>query len=296
MLHKLIYLIRVALNNIAQNLVANLVSTGTIALALLILSGFTLIYINLQHLIESSSRELSVSVYLDDGLKPKELGKIKRRLSGMPEVAGVRHITKAQAMVYLKKRLGDQGGFLEGLDENPLPASFELELKPAFRSKERVQALISRLEGLKGVAEIDYGWEWADKLSVFIDFFRLAGLVIGGLLFLVTIFIVANTIKLMLYSRQDELYIMRLMGATEGFVRIPFFIEGFLQGLCGGILALMALFIMFQLLLSQVQLPLGLSLINLSFLSSTLVWGLVGLGTCLGLLGTFVSLGRFMPS
>ncbi|MDY6851678.1 MAG: permease-like cell division protein FtsX [Thermodesulfobacteriota bacterium] len=293
-MHRLTYFIRIALNNISKNLVLNLVSVGIISAALLILGAFFLVQVNLQNLARSSTKDISLSVYLKDGLNSPTLARLKKQAAQMPGVASVRHISKKQALASLKKEFGDQGDLLEGLEENPLPASLELELKPEFRSEAAVKALIKKVEKLKGVDEARYAWDWAGKLKVFINFVRLSGLALGGLLFLVIIFIISNTIRLTVLARRDELYIMRLIGATENFIRMPFFIEGVLQGLCGGLAALAALFVLFKIIISQVSLPFGLAMVEFTFLPYSMSWLMVCAGAAVGLLGSFVSLGRFM--
>lgn len=278
----------------AQSPFVSAVSVGTLSLSLLILGVFVLVYTNVQHVLETSARGLSVSVYLEDGLSSSYLAELQTRLSKLPQVADLTYISKARAKMDLKERLGDHGDLLEELDENPLPASLELRLKSEFKTPEEITGLIKRLEGMEGVDDVGYAWEWADKLSGLLDFFKLVGLIIGGLLFLTTVFIISNTIKLTLYSRREELYIMRLIGATEGFIRAPFFIEGFLQGLMGGVLALAALFIIFNLFIIRIELPFGLSTISLTFITRPAAWGVVGSGVFLGVLGSLVSLGRFL--
>jgi len=292
----LIYFLRIALSNLAQNLFISLVSIATLGLALLILAGFLLISTNVKALLTASAQHLSVAVYLEDGLSPEVTAALKARLLKMPEAAEVVHITKAQAMSDLKRRLGARAALLDGLEENPLPASFELTLKAPYRSPEQIKPLLVRLKGLEHVTDVDYAWDWSEKLASIFNFFKLGALVIGGLLFLATVFIISNTIKLTVYARQEELSILRLIGATESFIRAPFLIEGLLQGFFGGLLALGLLWLMFRLVISQVEFPLGLSLAEWRFLSSAEAFGLVGLGLLLGLLGSLVSLGRFMRS
>jgi cell division transport system permease protein len=292
----LIYFLRIALSNLAQNLFISLVSIATLGLALLILAGFLLISTNVKALLTASAQHLSVAVYLEDGLGPEAIAALKARLLKLPEAAEVVHITKAQAMSDLRRRLGARAALLDGLEENPLPASFELTLKAPYRSAEQIKPLLVRLKGLEHVTDVDYAWDWSEKLASIFNFFKLGALVIGGLLFLATVFIISNTIKLTVYARQEELSILRLIGATESFIRAPFLIEGLLQGFFGGLLALGLLWLMFRLVISQVEFPLGLSLAEWRFLSSAEAFGLVGLGLLLGLLGSLVSLGRFMRS
>ncbi len=293
-LYRIGYFIRTSLNSIAQNPVMNAVAAGTIAVAILIFSIFLLVQVNLQNLVQSSTEELSLSAYLKDGLSAPALKRLRESAADLPGVSRVDYVSKEQALEDLKKRLGDQGSLLEGLPENPLPASLELRLEPGFRDKAKVEPLTVSLSGLDGVEEVRYAWEWAEKLEGVIRFVRLAGLVMGGLLFLAVIFIVSNTIKLTVLARRDELYILRLVGATESFIRIPFIMEGLLQGFCGSLTAVGLLFILFHLVAAGLDLPLGLSMVELSFLPVSTCWFLVSAGLGLGFVGSFLSLGRFM--
>lgn len=296
MLYRISYFIRTALRSIRRNLILNLVSAATISLALLIMSAFLLLNVNLQKLAASSTEDLYVSVYLKDKLDSKILAGLKKKVATFSGVKSVKYISKDQALADLKKRLGGQANILEGLDQNPLPASLELEIDQEIKKKGRVSGLTNKIGSLKGVDEVYYAWEWADRLKAFIRFIRLSGFLAGGLLFLAIVFIIANTIKLTVMAREDELYIMRLMGATETFVRTPFVIEGVLQGLAGGLAALAGLYVVFYILISQINLPFGMSLVKLSFLPPFLVWFLMASGGVLGFLGSMLSVGRLSKS
>ena len=293
-LHRLTYFIRVAAGSIRHNLVVNLVSIATIALSLLIMSSFMLLNVNLQKIVAAASEDLSISAYLQDEVSAAESKELLQRVSSLPEVKSVTYISKEQALTDLRRRLGEQGGLLEGLDENPLPSSLEIQFQEQTHDKAAVEALVSELKKIKGIDEIQYAWDWADKLTALVSFVRMAGLLVGGLLFVAVLFIIANTIRLTVMARQDEIYIMRLMGATETFIRLPFIAEGVIQGLCGSLLALGLLYILFLILVSQVTLPLGFSLVKLVFLPSYVNWLMVAAGGAVGFGGSYLSMGRLM--
>ena len=288
------YHIKSAVAAIKSNKTIFLVASATIALAMLIMGAFLLLNVNLQNILESSARGLAVSVYLEDDLSRAGLNNLKTQVENLPGVAKTVYLSKDDALAELEKRLGDQGGLLEGLDENPLPSSLELEMSRDMESEAQIKELAERLKHLPGVTEVHFVWEWAEKLRGFVRFVRLAGAGAGFLLFLTVVLIVANTIKLTVLARQDELYIMRLVGATEGFIRAPFLIEGAVQGLCGSTIALAALFLVHVGIISRLELPLGLSMVDLTFLPSSTIIFLMVSGGLLGLLGSMVSLGRFM--
>jgi cell division transport system permease protein len=144
------------------------------------------------------------------------------------------------------------------------------------------------------VAEVQYGKKWVAKLRVFVDVIKLVGITVGGLLLFATTFLVSNTIKLTVYSRQEELEIMRLVGATDFFVKAPFLIEGLLHGLGGALLAAGGLSLLMLFLLSNLDLPLRLAVLPGSLPPVQLIGGFVGLGLALGVLGSTVSLRRFL--
>ncbi|HWI40144.1 MAG TPA: FtsX-like permease family protein, partial [Verrucomicrobiae bacterium] len=183
---------------------------------------------------------------------------------------------------------------LEGITSEVLPSSLEITLAGDTRSGERLDRYISSLKRVGGIGEIQYGEEWIRKFQSFMAVLRLAGLILGAFLALTVLFIVSNTIKLTIYSRRDELELMELVGATPLFIKIPFLIEGVLQGAAGGVLALAGLFAIYQGLASspdfQAVVPAGVS-----FLSPVHLAALVGGGVMAGLTGSLAALQRFMP-
>ena len=183
---------------------------------------------------------------------------------------------------------------MEGLRENPLPASFELTLKPQFGRSGNIEDLAARLERLPGVAQVQYGRKWVAKLRVFVDVIKLVGVSVGGFLLMATIFVISNTIKLTFYSRQDELEIMRLVGATDFFIKAPFLIEGLLHGLGGALLAVGGLTALMFFLLTHLDVPLRIAMLPGSQTPVSLVAGFLGLGLLLGFLGSTVSVRRFL--
>jgi cell division transport system permease protein len=293
-LSRILYFISTALKNRRQNLMINLVSVGTLSLSLIILASFVLIYSNIQGLVKASARSLSVSVYIEEGLSPEELNRLKTEILSLPRTSTLTYISKAAALSELKERIPEHKELLDGLEDNPLPASFEVVFKMEEGDREEAALAVASLSNLPGVSEVDYAWEWLERLSGLLNFIKLARLIIAGLLFLAPVFIIANTIKLTVYSRKEELEIIRLLGATERFIKTPFYIEGLIQGAAGGILAIIFLLPIFTILISQISLPFGISSNSFSFLSAGQIIGLFCLSIFLGLLGSAISLRRFL--
>ena len=290
----LVYFLRKALENIWTNPFLSLVTLSTIAISMLILGLFSLIYLNVQQSLHQMGGELQITAYLQETISSEQAEVLRSKVADWPEVEGITYISKEQALARFRSQLREYAGILEGLKENPLPASLELTLMPQYGRSGNIKELSTRLGRLSGVAEVQYGRKWMAKLRVFVELMKLVGITVGGLLLIATIFVISNTIKLTFYSRREELEIMRLVGATDFFIKAPFLIEGLLHGLGGALLAVGGLSLLILFLFSHLDLPLRLAVMAGSLPMGQLVAGFLGLGLLLGVLGSMVSLRRFL--
>lgn len=290
----LVYFLRKALENIWINPFLSLVTLSTIAISMLILGLFSLIYLNVQQSLHQMGGELQITAYLQETISSEQAEVLRSKVADWPEVEGITYISKKQALARFRSQLREYAGILEGLKENPLPASLELTLMPQYGRSGNIKELSTRLGRLSGVAEVQYGRKWMAKLRVFVEVMKLVGITVGGLLLIATIFVISNTIKLTFYSRREELEIMRLVGATDFFIKAPFLIEGLLHGLGGALLAAGGLSLLILFLFSHLDLPLRLAVMAGSLPTGQLVAGFLGLGLLLGVLGSMVSLRRFL--
>jgi cell division transport system permease protein len=290
----LIYFLRKALGNIWTNPFLSLVTLSTIAISMLILGLFSLIYLNVQQSLHQMGGELQVTAYLQETISSQQAKVLRSKVADWPEVEEITYISKEQALGRFRSQLREYAGILEGLKENPLPASLELTLMPQYGRSGNIKEISTRLGRLPGVAEVQYGRKWMAKLRVFVEVMKLVGITVGGLLLIATIFVISNTIKLTFYSRREELEIMRLVGATDFFIKAPFLIEGLLHGLGGALLAAGGLSLLILFLFSHLDLPLRLAVMAGSLPTGQLVAGFLGLGLLLGVLGSMVSLRRFL--
>ncbi|MGB5921519.1 MAG: permease-like cell division protein FtsX [Syntrophobacteria bacterium] len=290
----LVYFLRKALENIWTNPFLSLVTLSTIAISMLILGLFSLIYLNVQQSLHQMGDELQITAYLQETISSEQAEVLRSKVADWPEVEGITYISKEQALARFRSQLREYAGILEGLKENPLPASLELTLMPQYGRSGNIKELSTRLGRLSGVAEVQYGRKWMAKLRVFVEVMKLVGITVGGLLLIATIFVISNTIKLTFYSRREELEIMRLVGATDFFIKAPFLIEGLLHGLGGALLAAGGLSLLILFLFSHLDLPLRLAVMAGSLPMGQLVAGFLGLGLLLGVLGSMVSLRRFL--
>ncbi|MCK5656487.1 MAG: permease-like cell division protein FtsX [Syntrophobacteria bacterium] len=288
------YFLRKALGNIWINPFLSLVTLSTIAISMLILGLFSLIYLNVQQSLQQMGGELQITAYLQETISPEQAKVLRSKVADWPEVEKITYLSKEQALARFRSQLREYAGILEGLKENPLPASLELTLMPQYGRSGNIKELSTRLGRLAGVAEVQYGRKWMAKLRVFVEVMKLVGITVGGLLLIATIFVISNTIRLTFYSRREELEIMRLVGATDFFIKAPFLIEGLLHGLGGALLAAGGLSLLILFLFSHLDLPLRLAVMAGSLPTGQLVAGFLGLGLLLGVLGSMVSLRRFL--
>ena len=179
----------------------------------------------------ASESSIRILVYLKDGATEAQRQETQYRIQGMDGVLKVQFISRAQALETLRAQLQHQASLLDGLGENPLPDSLEVDLKSGRVNQ--MASIAGQIGGLPAVDSVEYGQQWMGRFAGLLNLFRFAGMVLGGLFFIASGLIVANTARLVLYSRREEVEIMRLVGATDGFITAPFYIQGLIQGAFG---------------------------------------------------------------
>ena len=297
-LHRLLFFVREAFQGIKNNGFIHLVATGTIAFSLLTFGIFILTVINLDRIFEDWGKRMQVIVYLEVKSNEESISAAKESISRLPQTERVTYISKEHSLKSLKKSLQNQADILDNLEENPLPPSFEVQLKEEHTTQESLQAFVDEVKKLKAVIDVDYGQEWLKKFSAFISMIKLVGMGVGGFLLLATVFIISNTIKLTIYSRREEIEIMKLVGATNFSIQIPFFLEGITQGFAASLLSLGVLFVSYKLLLYKITIDYSLYLgyVDFVFLPQKLIGQLIMLGIILGIFGCAFSMGRFLKA
>jgi len=295
-LERILYLFRRALRNIRQSPVLCGAAIGTVAVSLTIMAFFAIVVLNVQQLTSHWSREVQVIAYLDEVPGASELKAWIEDIESLPQVAGVRFLDRQQAFERFRARLGSDDSLLAGVKPDILPASLEIRLKPESRNREGVADVVNHLRQRQGLEDLRYGQDWLDRFEAFLGLLRFGFLILGGFLLFATLFIVANTIKLTLYARKEELEVMSLVGGTPWFIKTPFLLEGALQGLFGGLLAIGGAFLLFYGFLQHglENLLLAAGLEGIRFLPGSCQLGLVVLGSLLGIFGSLISLRRLV--
>jgi cell division transport system permease protein len=270
---------------------SGLLSTGTIAVALFVLGGFLLVTTNLDRLARQWSAAAEMSVYLKDDVTAAERSAIEQRLAPGPTVASREFVSKSDALARFRRTFSDLSAAIEGLGDNPLPASYEVQVRNEGGEGTKVDALAAEVRRMPGVADLRYDRRWLDRLLAAVTIIRGIGLILGAVLTIAAALTVANVVRLALYARRDEIDIMQLVGAPSSYVRGPFVMEGVLQGGVGALVALAALGAGFAVLRARYLVPLA-SMVNLTsvrFLPVELCVLLVLGGMLVGCVGGLVA-------
>ena len=272
----------------------SLVSVLTIGLSLFLGASFVLGLFTARQLLTSWGAQASVTLYLDKSTTDAQAQLLQRQAQEQAGDADVTYVDRAMALKRLRTDLGDLSGALDGLTQNPLPPSLEVTPRASLQPA-GVRMLAAQLGQLPGVTEVEYGREWLDKLEALGRGLRVFG---AGALFIVlgaALLVVANTIRLAVYARRDEIEIMKLVGATDGYVRAPFLLEGGLQGLIGAGMAVGGVIAVQHWLLPRAQqaftFAAGVPAPHLLPLHAAI---LLGVGALVGLFGSWLAVARFL--
>jgi cell division transport system permease protein len=294
-MRRLAYLVKEAMTNIRLNRTTTLVAVASTAFTLACFGVFLLLYLNLRGVVSSLQDDIKVVVYLHDGLSAQGLSDLQQRLRSEREVAALSYVSKEQALADFREQFPSESHLLQGLGENPLPASFVVTLSPRFRSSEAVKQWVKRLTTVPGVGQVQYSRDWIENLATLVGFIELGAIAVGGILSAASVTIIASTIRLTLYARQNEIEILRMVGATGAFIKVPFLLEGAVLGAVGGLLSLAILrggFDLFKLQLGPTGRFLGIESWLNFFPGHVSLW-IIMAGLALGFTGSLVSLIQF---
>ena len=269
-------------------------SVATMAAGLLVLGAYLLLVANLRGVLDRAGAELRLVAFteLHAGAPAGEVAALEARLRAQPGVSELRYVAPEAALQRLRTDLGQDAGALDGLSGNPLPGAFELALAPEQRDPGALRALAAKISGLPGVSEVRWGEPWVEGYAKVVRVAELVGAGLGIFLLVVLGAIVASTVRLSLHARRDEIQIQRLVGAGGTFVRLPFCLEGALQGGLAALVALGVLRALFAFGLPVLGDALGWVLGGqpARFFGPTEAAALIGLGVVLGLGGALASL------
>lgn len=277
-----------------RNRFLTVITVVTIALSVLIASTSALFFINAGNALNLWKNEIRMMVYIKSGVKASDLQKTRRQLQEIDAVREAVFISSQEALERLKRQMPGNADLIDSLPENPLPDAFEIVIDPAFSTGSQLAEVAGRIGAMGSVDEVEYGQQWIQRIANVVYLFSLVGYAIAALFFLATTFIVANTIRLVLYSRREEMEIMRLVGATDWFIKTPFYLQGVMQGGLGAGVGLGVLYAVYHVLVTRYAPAMIGGLFTFDFLSPRLCAALVGGGVAVGWLGCFASLKQFI--
>jgi cell division transport system permease protein len=258
-------------------------SVTTIAFSLFAFGLFGLVAINIQSALRAIENRVEIRAFLVDGAKEPQVNELIAALQKLPEVADVGYVSPDSALQRARAELEEFRDVMEGA---MLPGSVELRLKPGARDPETMRRLSGRLETYPVVEDVRYGREWVEKLYRVRTIAGVAGLGLGLVFALVAVIIIGATIRMAILARTREIEVMRLVGATNGYVRLPYVIDGTLKGIVGGLLAL--------LLAYTANRAVAQSFMQTQFFSTNQMLLGVFAGAIIGLLGSWISVGRHL--
>jgi cell division transport system permease protein len=276
-------LIRDAFVTFRRTPLLSALSITTIAFSLFAFGLFGLVALNIREALDRLEDRVEIRAFVADGTGPEDIAQAAGDISRYPEVAAATTVTPEQALARAKRELGDFRDVFEGA---VLPASIDVKLKPGFRDPATVKRVASRVRAFTFVDDVRYGEEWIEKLYRLRNIAGIAGLVLGLTFATVSVIIIGATIRMAVLARAQEIAIMRLVGATDGYIRRPFLVEGIAKGVLGGMLALLLTYlassIINKYLIETVFFDFKVAALGLLF------------GALIGLVGSSFSVGRHL--
>ncbi|MCX7975188.1 MAG: ABC transporter permease [Candidatus Aminicenantes bacterium] len=242
------------------------------------------------------ARQLAIVVFIDKNISAQEKEALEQQIKLSPLVAKIDFVTSEQALSRFEQRFPELRSILLELGLNPFPPSFEITIQPRFVRSPLVVSFIERLKKEKGVQDIQFNRDWVERIESFDRLIKAIGFLLGSIFLLASLFIISNVIRLSVIDRQEEINILRLVGATNNFIRFPFVFEGIILGVLGSLLAIGFLGLVIRIFPLYVGQSLGAfrQLFELRFLSFSQIAALMTIGGTIGLIGSLSSLSRFL--
>jgi cell division transport system permease protein len=237
-LYKLRYFCADAWDEWRHSKAVNLMALGTLAAALFVAGLVMLVLSNVDQRVRSLSEEIRVEVFLLDEFEDSALAPLQAELESLPSVRAVQYIDKDEALRRYRLWAAEMAELATEFEENPLPASLEVFLVPGVGASQAAARIAERLSDRPGIEEVRYNEDWLGRLESTVDLARVGGTAVTALILVAVVFVMSSVLRLAVHARQDEIEIMQLVGASQGFIRGPFLVTGIAQGLAASLLAL----------------------------------------------------------
>ena len=234
--------------------------------------------------------------FLEKDIPEEQRVSVEKRLQESSLVDNVRYVSDEQALVRFKQNFPELQGVIENIEINPFPASFETNLAEENLSPETILRFIQAMKDMEGIEDAQFNRDWVERMESLSRLAQAIGLFLGGILAVASFFIISNVIRLNVFARRDEIEILRLVGGTNLFIRVPFILEGVILGILGGAVSLGLLFLLVQLFPLYLGASLGAlnDIINFRYLSLIQIALIIAGGAIIGFMGSLSSLARFL--
>ncbi len=284
------YFLKEAAVNLLRSWKVSLVAILTIGVSLFVGGTFLVLSNNLAELVQRWQDETKVSLYLEPNVADADLQALVAEISREPWVQSVDHVDRKAAKERFQAIFPSLAELVSNDRDEPLPASLEVAIRPQAGDSSALDSWITALRQRPGIEMVDDDREWLGQLATVVALGRGLGMALGLILLAAAVFTIASVVRLTAYLYYDEIAIMRLVGATEFFIRGPFYAEGLIQGFLGGLLAVACLLVGYQVAVAKVAGSAWGGLLLLRFLGPLELLALVLLGATAGLVGAVVSL------
>jgi cell division transport system permease protein len=276
-------ILRESMRGVRRHRSAFLMSVSVQGICLVLFTLFGVITINLFSLLRTARDRVEVYAFITDDANPDDLTTSLKLVAGIHDV---RYVSKDEALVELKQDLGESSSIVDALGHNPLPASLRIKLAPGYTAPRNLEEVEHKISIMPGVKEVWSGRDLLTKLERIFSTALALDIALLIVIGLAVVFIIFQSVESVIATRNREIEVMRLVGATDGMIRGPFYWEGILQGAAGGLIAFVLSLVLYQVAITQIPQPifpvLGVALFN------------IGLGALLGYLGADVALGRLV--
>ncbi|HFD04912.1 MAG TPA: ABC transporter permease [Firmicutes bacterium] len=233
----MIIAMREAIRGMIHNKMMVFVTMSVVAFSLIIMGAFSIATVNGLRFVSIAESKIKIEAFLEDGLSREDVSSLTNKISKIEGVSNIRYISKDEAYQSFKRTLGKDKDMLEALKVNPLPASLEIDIDPAYKTINQLQKISSKIALFSGVEDVSFGKKWIEKVDKIIKVLLLADFIFGIILLISSVLLVTMTVRLNVEARRDHIDIMRLVGATDSFIKVPFIIEGLLTSLISSIVS-----------------------------------------------------------
>jgi cell division transport system permease protein len=280
--------------NFRQTWASQLMTLLTVTLSVLIFAFFYLVYTNMMTIGDKLGDDLRLIVYLEEEPGPEMQQQLRRKITSFDEVEAIHFISKTEAYDRFSQQMSQNRDVLEDMPRDFLPASIEVVPLKTLRGLKQIKLFSDYLAKLPGTIKVQYGKDWIERFYSFTNLLSIIVFLSGSLLILTTVFMVAYTIRLTIVGRQAELELLKLVGATNNYIRTPFLLEGLAQGLLGSALGLLALYLLFDWIKGRFSGPGLFNLYEFTFLPAHTFLAIVLFSILLCTVGSFTSIQKHL--